>query len=120
MKVERDSTYEADYEYAELIATAADLKFKPEEITCHPRSPGSRLQQSLCMILTLSPFAIAFTINNYSKAEPLALGAPGFHVEVKNQNVRFEFKRHHATEEDVRWAVEPLHTELEVRFEPAS
>ena len=44
--------------------------------------------------------------HDYSKAERLNMDGPGFQVVVEDEEVRFEFKDHYATENDARKAVE--------------
>lgn len=43
---------------------------------------------------------------DYSQAEPLCRDEPGFRLTVENKKVRFEFKEHHASEEQAKHAVE--------------
>ena len=45
---------------------------------------------------------------DYSKAGPLSFDASDFHVDVRDQKVRFELKSHYATKEDARRTVEPF------------
>ena len=45
---------------------------------------------------------------DYGRAEPLTVNEPRFRLTIRDQQVRFELKRHYATEQDARLVVDPL------------
>ena len=56
--------------------------------------------------------ALLYTIEHgqsvdYRKARPLGHEEAGFRVKITNQQTRFEFKEHYATEDAARKAIEP-------------